>query len=228
MSDLMVRSGQLLYRRISSGEDRGREDFQLTRNRNGSRTLRSLARTDDSRFVRDVTYTVDGDGRPQEAFVRLQVSERWIGSGYFRTHGDVLHLTAESAGRGSTETSVTVPPRFHIMTHAVMLDGWTFWAFDPEEEGEQSLLIYNTSTRWDGTDGPVGGLQYLAAKKLGKEQVQVPAGTFQTTRYRLHSEDIGSPPCDLWVEDEDLLLVQYRWDEFDLEYVLGSLELSMC
>ena len=31
---------------------------------------------------------------------------------------------------GPEASSVGVPGRFHILTHAVMLDGWTFWAYD--------------------------------------------------------------------------------------------------
>ncbi len=43
--------GRLSYRRLSSNEARGREDWWLTHNRDGSRTLRALAMTDDSEGV---------------------------------------------------------------------------------------------------------------------------------------------------------------------------------
>ena len=156
MSDLKYVHGRLSYRRKSTGAMRGREDFSLTKNRDGSRTLRALAMTDDSKFVRDVTFTLGADLRPRDAFVRLQVGDALQGIGYFRTEGDTLHVTTDAADSGHTLQAVRVPARFHLTTHAVMLDGWPFWALDPRGAKQQKIVMYNTSTKWNGTDGPLG------------------------------------------------------------------------
>ena len=223
MSRLRVLEGRLSYRRRSTGEERGREDFALSRNRDGSRTLRCFARTDDSRFVRDAVSTIDPEGRPIDCFVRLQLASRWIGSGYLRTVDNRLRVTVDAADTGPVDQEENVPARFHIVTHAVMLDGWSFWSYDHRHGGEQSLVVYNTSTRWDGTDGPAGKLESLEAVLQGEEEVEVPAGRFQARRYRLWSETIGSPPATLWVHGDDHLLVRYDWPGLDLEYVLSTL-----
>ena len=215
--------GRLLYRQLSTGAERGREDFSLTRNRDGSRTLRCLAMTDDSKFVRDVTYTLGADERPIDIFVRLQVDERWVGTGYFRTVGQRLHLVADGDDTGHSRQRVRVPERFHVMTHAVMLDGWTFWAYDDAVGGEQVLTVYNTSTRWNGTDGPLGRLEPLRVEWVGEEDIEVPAGTFPTRRYRVVSDVLDVPASELWITGEDNILVRYLWRDYDLDYVLGTL-----
>lgn len=224
MTEFRYRRGRLLYRKLSTGAERGREDFALTRNRDGSRTLRCLAMTDDSKFVRDVTYTLGSDRRPVDVFVRLQLADRWVGTGYFRTVGRRLHLTTDGDGTGYTKQRVRVPERFHIMTHAVMLDGWTFWCYDDAAGGEQTLTVYNTSTRWNGTDGPLGRLEPVRVELLGEEDVEVPAGSFRARRFRVASDVLDVPASDLWVTGEDSVLVRYLWQDYDLEYVLEALD----
>ncbi len=223
MADLRHRWGRLSYRKLSTGIERGREDWWLTHNRDGSRTLRCLARTDDSHFVRDVTYTVGEDARPVDVFVRLQVKESWVGSGYFRTAEDQLRIVTDGTVNGRSLQTVPVPERFHIMTHAVMLDGWTFWPYDADAGGEQVLTVYNTSTRWDGTDGPLGRLEPLRVELVGEQEIEVPAGTFRARRFLVASDVLDVPPSTIWVTGEDNLLVRYLWEKFDLEYVLAEL-----
>ena len=218
--------GRLAYFRKSSGTERGREDFALTRNRDGSRTLRCLAMTDDSLFVRDAVYTVSAQGRPVDVLVRLQVRKRWVGTGYFRREQGRLRAVTDNADEGPKLETLEVPDRFHIMTHAVMLDGWTFFAYDEAKAGEQEITVYNTSTRWDGTDGPAGGLEPLKVEALGREDLRVPAGTFPARVYRVCSEVIDSPPAQLWVTGDDNLLLRYDWPGLDLEYRLVQLDLQ--
>jgi hypothetical protein len=214
--------GRLSYRKRSTGVERGREDFWLTRNRDGSRTLRSVAMTDDSKFVRDVTFTLGADERPADVFVRLQVGAALIGTGYFRTEGDRLRVIVDGAETGHTEQVVPVPPRFHITTHGVMHDGWPFWAYDLAKGGEQIITVYNTSTRWNGTDGPLGRLESLRLKLVGEEKLEVPAGTFPCRRFTLDTDTVKVPTSNIWVTGEDNVLVRYDWGELDLEYVLTS------
>lgn len=224
MSPLGYLHGRLAYRKKSTGLERGREDFWLTRNRDGSRTLRSLAMTDDSRFVRDVTFTLGADRRPQDVFVRLQVEGRLQGTGYFRTAGDTLHVVTDTADAGHAVQAVKVPPRFHVTSHAVMLDGWPFWALDPHGPKKQEVWVYNTSTKWNGTDGPSGRMETIDVADLGEEDVTVPAGTFRCRRYSLDSRHVKDvPTSQVWVTGDDLLLVRYDWSGFDLEYVLTRL-----
>jgi len=209
-----------LYRKISTGEVRGREDWQLTSNLDGSRTLRAVATTDDSRFLRDTTYTIDSEGRPTDVFVRLHVGDRWIGTGYFRREGNRLHVVTDRAGYGRDEQSLDIPDRLHIVTHAVMLDGWTLWPYDLARGGRQTVTVYNTSTRWDGTEGPLGRLEEMEVECLGEEPLETKTGRQVATLFTIDSDTMDSPTCRLWVAGSDRILLRYEWVDFDLEYVL--------
>lgn len=229
MSKLQYSRGRLSYRRRSTGAERGYEDWSLTRNCDGTRTMRCVAMTNDSRFVRDVTYTLGVGGNPEEAFIRLQVGDRWVGSGYFRADADRLCVVCDGATTGRAQQEVKLPTQFHIVTHAVMLDGWAFWHYDLTRGGTQSETVYNTSPMWNGTTGPLGGLETMLVSYAGVEELTVPAGAFETRHFRLASETtVGAnggrtPTADLWVTGKDNLLVKYDWGDFDLEYVLTSL-----
>jgi hypothetical protein len=223
MSGLKYQYGRLTYLKKSTGLERGREDWWLTRNRDGTTTMRCLCMTDDSKFVRDVTLTRAKDGRPTDVFIRLQVEKQLVGIGYFRLEGNNLHIVTDGVETGHTVQTVNVPTgHFAIVTHAVMLDGWTIFNYDRAKGGEQSRAIYNTSTRWNGTDGPLGRLETYRVNLLGEEEVTVPAGTFKATHFTIDSDFIKSPASHLWVAGEDRILLRYDWGEFDHEYVLTS------
>ena len=125
MSKLKYQYGRLSYRKKSTGGERGREDWSLTRNCDGTVTMRCLAMTDDSNQVRDVIYTRRKDGRPMDAFIRLQAADRLIGSGYFRVQGGAMDVIADGSETGHSVQKITIPVDFFsIATHAMMLDGW--------------------------------------------------------------------------------------------------------
>lgn len=215
-----MRRGVLSYRTRSTGVERGREPWTLTVNRDGSRTMRCLSMTDDSRFVRDVTHTVRSDERPHDVFVRLQVGEALVGTGYFVLRGRELEIVTDTHESGRTSQRLTVGPRIHIVTHAVMLDAWPWWSYDRDIGGEQALAIYNTSTRWNGTDGPLGRLETLRVRRHDDERITVPAGTFHCRHLSFDSDVIRSPTSHVWFTGADAILVRYDWEGLDLEYVL--------
>jgi hypothetical protein len=208
--------GRLSYRVKADGRERGIEDWWLTRNRDGSRTMRSLATTFDSKFVRDVTYTLGPDQRPYRVFIQLQVADEIIGSGYFRVERDELRIVTDMI---HTVQTLHAPARLHILTHAVMLDGWPAWGFDPNGPAEQTLSVYSTSPLWNGTSGPLGRMQQQRFRLVGTEKITVPAGTFEARHFSF-GEDAGS---HVWVTGEDNILLKYDWPPHGLEYVLVTL-----
>lgn len=223
MADLKYQHGRISYRRKSTGVERGREDWWLTRNRDGATTMRALAMTDDSQVVRDVVYTRDSRGFPTDAFIRLQVGERYIGSGYFRVEGDRLHIVTDGKDNGHSEQSVPIPTDFFsITTHSIILDGWLLFNYDRSKGGEQIRTFYNTSTRWNGTDGPLGRLEPFRIRLVGEEELTVPAGTFKATHFTLDSDILNVPTSHIYVTGEDRILLKYDWADYDLEYVLTA------
>ena len=53
---------------------------------------------------------------------------------------------------------------------------------------------------------------------IGREEMTVPAGTFQVDHFETDSG------VDMYLMGEDLILVKFVWPEADQEYVLTSLE----
>jgi hypothetical protein len=223
MSNLKYQYGRLSYRKKSTGAERGREDWSLTRNCDGTVTMRCLAMTDDSKLVRDVIYTRRKDGRPVDAFIRLQAADRLIGCGYFRVHGGSMDVIADGDETGHSVQTLTVPKDFFsIATHAVMLDGWMYFNYDREKGGEQLRIFYNTSTRLDGADGPLGRVETCRVKFISEEEVEVPAGRFKAAHFQMDSDNLEVPAANLWVAGEDKILLRCDWRELDLEYVLTT------
>jgi hypothetical protein len=223
MSYLKYQYGRLSYRHKSTGNERGREDWSLTRNLDGTVTMRCLAMTDDSMLVRDVIYTRSKEGRPVDAFIRLQVADRLIGSGYFHIRDGAMDVIADGNKTGHSVQTLIVPPDyFSIATHAVMLDGWMYFNYDRLLGGEQRRMFYNTSSRLDGADGPLGRVETCRVNLIGEEEVEVPAGRFKAAHFQVDSDNLEVPAASLWVAGEDKILLRCDWHELDLEYVLTA------
>ena len=74
--------GKMLYLTDGLGE-MGREWFHVTVQPDGSRTLRATCEMDDDRLLRDVVMTVSKNWYPVDAFVRLSIVEKLVGSSWF-------------------------------------------------------------------------------------------------------------------------------------------------
>src|SRR4051812_47317091 len=84
-----TRSGRIVYtstRPELAGRVRGGERFTVTTHVDGSRTLRSQCAIDENspRVLRDSITTIDADWLPTDAFVRITVDERFVGSAWYR------------------------------------------------------------------------------------------------------------------------------------------------
>lgn len=226
MTDFKYQHGRLSYLKKSTGQERGREDWQLTRNRNGSVTLRSLAMTDDSKIVRDVVFTRGKDGRPADAFIRLQIGDKLIGTGCFRIENDKLVVVADSSDTGHVIQTLNVPTdAFSIVTQALMLDGWAIFSYDRARGGEQLRTFYNAAIRWNGSGsmgGPLGRVETFRLNMIGEEEITVPAGTFKAVHFTIEYDERKAPTSHFWVAGEDKILLRCDLGEMDHEYVLTS------
>src|SRR5580704_3861776 len=86
MSSQRTRRGRISYRYLEPermGQERGRERFHMTFQADGRRTLSAVCESDEAPSVlRHVTMTYGADGRPTEAFVRMEVAGEYLGSGW--------------------------------------------------------------------------------------------------------------------------------------------------
>jgi hypothetical protein len=102
------------------------------------------------------------------------------------------------------------------------LDGWSYFNYDRAKGGEQQREFYNTSTRMDGADGPLGRMETRCVRLIGEEEIEVQAGKFKAAHFQLMWGAPKASLAELWVAGEDKILLRYEWGEFDLECELIS------
>lgn len=206
-------SGVYRYETIRDARRRGEERFQLLVHPDGSRTMlmwHDLA-------ARNAQFTVvlrnDANLRPLEAFVSYWNDARFKGSASILVEG--TRLTAQAAGpAGVIPQATVVPQQFSIGTHPVAADGWHTASYDAARGGEQLQTLYSMEAGPDPMKPVLGTLVPLKVERLGEETVEVPAGRFAATRWRVAGVN------DLWVVGPDRLVVKSVIAARDLQYLL--------
>jgi hypothetical protein len=221
--------GRLSYLHDRQGET-GREWFSVTVQPDRSRTLRAVCEMDDERLLRDVTYSVDGQWRPRDAYVRLVRGGEFQGAGWFRFDGAGAECEAFTAADGRISQRVEIAGGAQLFApHPVSCDGWQAAAFDfARGPGLQRLArCTNSSSRPDGASGPMLGRVFKDLEYVGDEQLTVAAGSFAARHMRIHPRQgamASWPPLEFWVTGEDFLLVRMRWELLETTYDLVELE----
>jgi hypothetical protein len=206
-------SGTYRYETIAERRVRGEERFQLLVHPDGSRTMlmwHDLA-------ARNAQFTVvlrnEATFRPLEAFVSYWNGGRFKGSAHFLVQGAQLQAQA-SGPAGLVPRTTAVPAVFSIGTHPVAGDGWHTASYDEARGGEQSAMLYSLEAGTDPMKPVLGTLVPLKVERIGAETVEVPAGRFEATRWRVAGVN------DLWVVGPDRLVVKSVIPARDLQYLL--------
>jgi hypothetical protein len=206
---LPCRRGRIAYRSASTHGLWGIEDFRITHQADGGRTLmvECQMRHGAEDVTRFTTLAVDAALQPVEAHVRILNHGRPTGSGWF--HFTAREAEAETAtlaeGRLSQRRAITRPMRgFGI--HALIGDGWLAASF-PFERGPGHTHFWGPSLLHSlhhfGATGPMlvsstSGLRYEA-----REAVTVPAGTFDCHRLSFQGMTNNHPPYTMWISADD-------------------------
>lgn len=202
--------GRLTYRHVH-GEERGRESFRITMHPDRRRTLRATCEIDADEVLRDVTYSVDSDFRPLDAFVRLTVCERFLGCGWFLFADDHAACESHTALEGRVSQRVAVPawPRA-FGTHPITADAWMTGAFDTNGPARQFFdNAFISSYAFNGAGGPLLYPIHFGLELLGTETIRVASGEHACRHYRFllqDSEVAGHPQYDLWTTADDVNL----------------------
>lgn len=203
----------------------GQEWFTVTVQPNGSRTLRAFCEVGKSDLIRDVTYSMDGDWRPLDCFVRLEQKGRFVGSGWFRFTDTSVECEAVTADAGRVSQAVALGTRAKIFaSHPLVTDGWQCRLFDHARADRiQTITPWaHSSPLPDGSTGPMIGMGSKTIEYQGEEEIEVPAGRFKCRRYDLHASQPGSPPLITWVHGDDYQLVKMHWALRQFDYVLAE------
>jgi len=208
----------------TSGE-RGREWCTVTVHGNGDRTIRARSEIDDSEILRDVTATVDAMWFPKDAFVRVSVGDRFVGSSWFRFNGNRVECEGSTAAEGRISQTVVFPSRPPaFVTHPVACDVWHFAGIDRGKTGVvQESVVASCSPLPNGASGPMLGRSTHRYRYRGVETVECPAGTFECEHVTYVGKD-GDDRMDAWCTLQDRVLIKMHFPVLSTTYWLQELE----
>ena len=225
-------SGEVLYLHDDQGQV-GHENFIVTKDLNQKRTLRAICQIYQENLLRHVTYTVDQNWVPQDAFVRLSVNGTFKGSSWFKFSENIIECEnfTKEAGRVSQKQVLTGPIQ-SFGAHPVSNDAWGCAAFDMSHPSKKQYFdnVVTTSKTAHGNTGPSIKLTEKYISFHGEENISVPAGKFNVNYYQISwdgREDMKNwPPIHIWATQEDFIIVKIRWDHLKSDYVLNRLDLD--
>ena len=220
-------SGKVLYITEGKGE-MGRERFTVTVQPNGLRTLRAMCEMDDDQLLRDVVSTVDGEWRPQVAFVQLTVQQQFQGATWYHFSNHLAECAGVTVQQGRFAQSFTLDEAADSFgTHPVHNDAWALARIRRAKgnTADMQIAAFTTSTLPNGGSGPAliplaKGFSKLEV--LGPEKVKVPAGTFTAEHFRFtiaHTDDA----LDIWSMGEDCIPVRLSSSHLKQYYELVEL-----
>jgi len=222
--------GRLVYRHLS-GAERGRERFTMTAHADGTHTLRANCEIDLEGLLRDVVYTVNQQFRPVDAFVRLTLRERFLGSGWFLFTDREASCESYTAAEGRVSQRVAVSERPLVFgTHPITADAWLTGAFSLKGPTQQFFTNgFISSYAFNGASGPLLHPIRFGLEFLGVESVNVGAGSFDCRRFRFlldDSEVAGHPPYEVWTTDDDARVCVKAWVGAPRDYVYELTDLE--
>ena len=207
--------GRVAYRNRSDGAEWGYEEWRITRDADGTRTMSAHCEMTfgGETVVRDSVISALADFHPRDAYVRIMRDGHLTGTGWFLFTDDEATCESWNAenGRISQRMPITRPIRgFGI--HAVQGDGWLGATF-PYDKGPGHTQFFGRnllhSLHHFGATGPYivtsgSGLSYV-----GPETITVPAGTFDCHRIRFVGLTNQHPDYDMWLSaDGEFIYVQ--------------------
>lgn len=225
-------SGEVLYVHDERGQV-GHEKFTITEDLDQNRTLRAICEIYEEELLRDVTYSVDQNWIPQDAFVRLSVNGRFMGSSWFKFSGNIIECEnfTKDAGRSSQKQILNGPIQ-SFGAHPVSNDAWGCSIFDMNASSKKQHFknVATTSKTAHGNTGPSIMLTEKYLSFHGVEKVSVPAGSFNANYFQISwdgREDMKKwPPIHIWTTGDDFIIVKIRWDHLKSDYLLNRLETS--
>ena len=209
--------GSVQYRNISNGESTGSEDWRISVHPDGSRTLTTTNRVDRSDTVRTVVMRVAENFRPLELFASFWYEGAWVGTSLMTVDGNLLNALATTPS-GRITQQVAIPEKFAFIPHPLQSNAWQIWTYDEAAGGPQSSTVYDLMVRLKGPGNMIGPMYESVTTLIGREEITVPAGTFEVDHYKTESG------VDMYLTGPDHILVKFDWPAADQEYVLTSLE----
>lgn len=213
------------------GVEIGREWFNVSVQPNGERTLRAMCEMDDFRLMRDVTATVNAAWQPVDAYVRITVEEKLLGSSWFHFTDDKARCHGFTAKEGLVSQEFDVPERVAALgTHPLHADSWTLARLRQQRQsGKEPGPKFSTSMMSNGGSGPLlvpPDPGRMVNVYVGPERIKTDAGTFDTEHFRMDLPRTNET-MKSWAMGEDCVPVRqiHVWpDRPDKVFELVELE----
>jgi len=194
---------------------RGVEQWRIFVHRDGSRTMMLSKDFVAANALQLMTAHVDATFRPMDVFASYWTRTGSSGSIHVTVRGSELRAVSEGPASRAEEV-VSVPHELSIVTHGESMNGWYLWQGKRDANGLHKATMFNLSPAPEGGALVKGRLHPSTFTYLGRETVKVPAGTFETERYRITN-------IEMWVNGADRILVKQVITDEDKEYVLTKL-----
>lgn len=223
--------GKMLYLTDGIGE-MGREFFSVTIQPEGDRTLRAQCEMDDDGLLRDVILTVGSHWQPKDAFLRLTLGGRFLGSSWFCFDTHVAECQGMTRLEGRISQRFMTPYAIESFgTHALHGDAWVVGRLRewPGRLEDFSLATFASSHLPNGASGPLlmpCGEGFSRIHDFGDVELQVPAGRFSCRHICI--EVPGVDDFEVWAGGADCLPIRLRSDKLRQTYELIELEGDWC
>lgn len=216
-------AGTIVY--LRAREETGREWFErIVHHADGTATLRAYCEMDDAGVTRDVSYLLDRNSHPVDAFCRVTRHGALQGTALFLAEPERLRCIARTRDLGIVQQDIACGQGLaYLGLHPLVGDALAAQLRGVDAPGVfREIEGITNSHSPNGDEGLIGVQVAIDAAFVGRETVTVRAGTFETRRYALRWHP-DWPAADLWVREEDALFVRMAWDMVAAEYELASL-----
>lgn len=215
--------GRYVYVETKTGNWRGEEEWTLTHNVDGSRTMRIFTLISATEVMRDFIHHVDANFRPVESYQATWHKGVRTGSGYYLFGKDYVEAKVSSPNGTFTQRAAVDGP-VTMIPHSMAGDGWHFASYDRAKGGVQTVTIFNPSAWGDGIQSVLAKVNRVSIMFKGTEQVQVPAGKFEADVWLIDQKEDGTWVNEIWVYGPHRIMVKFVDHPNGLTYLLDRLE----
>jgi len=161
------------------------------------------------------------DGRPVDAYMRLQIADHTVGTICLRIDLDRMDVLTYGTDIGKMTQSIRIPSGiFSIRTRSIMVNGWMVFNVDRAKGGDQLRSFFSLSENVGDMEIVSGRLKRQLIGTVCDEEVEVPAGTFKATHFFV--EESKGARSDFWVAGGDKILLRCLMSNSDRRYELIS------
>jgi hypothetical protein len=217
-----LRRGLISYM-SGDGRQTGRERFVLIGDGSGT-VLRAFCEMADAGLTRDVTLRMDRDWNPADGFCRIVHADHRTAAMWFDVGQDQVRLDSSIDGvRQDVQTIAIAEPLTYLGLHPVQGDALIVNQRGSGRPGEFIAIAGVTNSISPNGDEAVGLHRVsIDVAFLGLAEIEVAAGRFAARHYALRWSPEW-PPADLWVRQDDCILLRMTWAYIGAAYELIAL-----